>query len=137
LWGNKKNICFVVEQIAYFPLSNAYETLIRLILPEGILEYFELTDVRTSENGQLNIFLEEKNLPPAGYEQSQLESKGFLPETAIQDFPIRGHKVALCVRRRRWEVKQSSEIITRDWDLVRKGARMTTEFGTFLKGIFG
>jgi hypothetical protein len=126
-----------VEQIAYFPLSNAYETLIRLILPEGILEYFELTDVRTSENGQLNIFLEEKNLPPAGYEQSQLESKGFLPETAIQDFPIRGHKVALCVRRRRWEVKQSSEIITRDWDLVRKGARMTTEFGTFLKGIFG
>jgi hypothetical protein len=118
-------------------LSNAYETLIRLILPEGILEYFELTDVRTSENGQLNIFLEEKNLPPAGYEQSQLESKGFLPETAIQDFPIRGHKVALCVRRRRWEVKQSSEIITRDWDLVRKGARMTTEFGTFLKGIFG
>lgn len=137
MWGNKKNICFVVEQIAYFPLSNAYETLIRLILPEGILEYFELTDVRTSENGQLNIFLEEKNLPPAGYEQSQLESKGFLPETAIQDFPIRGHKVALCVRRRRWEVKQSSEIITRDWDLVRKGARMTTEFGTFLKGIFG
>lgn len=126
-----------MEQIAYFPLSNAYETLIRLILPEGILEYFELTDVRTSENGQLNIFLEEKNLPPAGYEQSQLESKGFLPETAIQDFPIRGHKVALCVRRRRWEVKQSSEIITRDWDLVRKGARMTTEFGTFLKGIFG
>lgn len=126
-----------MEQIAYFPLSNAYETLIRLILPEGILEYFELTDVRTSENGQLNIFLEEKNLRPAGYEQSQLESKGFLPETAIQDFPIRGHKVALCVRRRRWEVKQSSEIITRDWDLVRKGARMTTEFGTFLKGIFG
>ena len=118
-------------------MSAAYETLVRLILPEGVLEYFELMDVRSSESGQLNIYLEEKNQPPSGYEKPQLESKGFLPETAIQDFPIRGHKVALCIKRRRWEVKQSGEIITRDWNLVRKGARMTTEFGTFLKGIFG
>lgn len=118
-------------------MSSAYETLVRLILPEGLLEYFELTDVRPTENGQMNIYLEEKNLAPSGYDKSQLESKGFLPETAIQDFPIRGHKVTLCIKRRRWEVKASGEIITRDWDLVRKGARMTTEFGTFLKGIFG
>jgi len=118
-------------------LSHAYETLVRLILPEGLLDYFELMDVRPAENGQLNIYLEEKNLPPAGYEQSQLESKGFLPETAIQDFPIRGHKVALCIKRRRWEVKSTGGIITRDWKIVRKGARMTTEFGLFLKGIFG
>ncbi|MGF7077423.1 hypothetical protein ABIC84_005391, partial [Mucilaginibacter sp. 3215] len=60
-------------------MSAAYETLVRLILPEGLLEYFELTDVRSSENGQLNIYLEEKNLPPAGYDKQQLESKGFLP----------------------------------------------------------
>ncbi len=118
-------------------MTNAYETLVRLILPEGLLDYFELIAVRSSENGQLNIYLEERNLATAGYEKSQLESKGFLPDTAIQDFPIRGHKVAICVKRRRWEVKQSGEIITRDWQLVRKGARMTTEFGTFLKGIFG
>jgi hypothetical protein len=117
-------------------LSATYETLVRLILPEGVLEYFELTNVTQTETG-LNIYLEEKNLPPAGYEKEQLESKGFLPETSIQDFPIRGHKVTLCIKRRRWEVKQSGQIITRDWNLVRKGARMTTEFGTFLKGIFG
>ena len=117
-------------------LSNSYETLVRMILPEGILEYFELSHVSQSPGG-LNIYLEEKNLPPVGYEKAQLESKGFLPETSIQDFPIRGHKVALCIKRRRWEVKETGVIITRDWDLVRKGARMTTEFGTFLKGIFG
>ena len=118
-------------------MSTAYETLVRLILPEGLLDYFEFTDVRSSEPGHLNIYLEEKNLPPVGYDKAQLESKGFLPETAIQDFPIRGHKVALCIKRRRWEVRQSGQIITRDWNLVRKGARMTTEFGLFLKGIFG
>lgn len=128
---------FCVKQIISTVLSNAYETLIRLILPEGLLEYFELVNVVQGTEGQLNIYLEEKNLPPVGYEKSQLESKGYLPETAIQDFPIRGHKVALCIKRRRWEVKESGEIITRDWNLVRKGARMTTEFGLFLKGIFG
>lgn len=97
-------------------MSAAYQTLVRLILPEGLLDHFELTDVRPSERGQLNIYLEEKNLPPAGYQKAQVESKGFLPETAIQDFPIRGHKVALCFKRRRWEVRQSGDIITRDWD---------------------
>ena len=117
-------------------MSTPHATLVRLLLPEGILEYFELTDVAQTPIG-LNIHLEEKNIPPAGYQKEQLESKGFLPETAIQDFPIRGHKVALCIKRRRWEVKQGGQIITRDWNLVRKGARMTTEFGTFLKGIFG
>ena len=117
-------------------MSSTYETLVRLILPEGILEYFELTNVTQTETG-LNIYLEEKNIVPSGYENNRLESKGFLPETSIQDFPIRGHKVALCIKRRRWEVIQTGAIITRDWDLVRKGARMTTEFGLFLKGIFG
>lgn len=136
MWGNKKSICFALAKQIRMSLSTTYETLVRLILPEGILEYFELTHVTQTEAG-LNIYLEEKNIIPSGYENQRLESKGFLPETNIQDFPIRGHKVALCIKRRRWAVLESGEIITRDWQLVRKGARMTTEFGTFLKGIFG
>ena len=117
-------------------MQDAQQELIRLLLPEGILDYFELVNVTQSPQG-LNIYLEEKNIVPAGYENQRLESKGFLPETSIQDFPIRGHKVALCIKRRRWEVVETRVIITRDWKLVHKGARMTTEFGTFLKGIFG
>ena len=117
-------------------MQNAYETLVQLLLPQGILEFFELTNVTQSPTG-LNIFLKEKNIVPSEYKDQKLESKGFLPEVSIQDFPIRGQKVALCIKRRRWEVKQSGEIITRDWNLVRKGARMTTEFGLFLKDIFG
>ena len=117
-------------------MQDTYQTLVRLLLPEGLLDYFELTKVNRGDQG-LEISLEEKNLPPFGYEQQQLESKGFLPEVGIQDFPIRGQKVALCIKRRKWEVKSTGENITRDWNLVQKGARMTTEFGTFLKGIFG
>jgi hypothetical protein len=105
-------------------LSEAANTLISLLLPEGILDYFDLIKV-------------EKNLAPEGYQKSELESKGLLPETRIQDFPIRGQKVALCVKRRRWTVLKTGKIITRDWDIVIKGTRMTTEFGLFLKGLFG
>ena len=117
-------------------MQNAYETLIHLLLPQGILGFFELTNVIQSPIG-LNIYLEEKNIIPSEYKDQKLESKGFLPEVSIQDFPIRGQKVNLCIKRRRWEVRDTGAIITRDWDLVRKGARMTTEFGLFLKGIFG
>lgn len=117
-------------------MQDTYQTLVRLLLPEGILEYFELINVAHVE-GELNIYLEEKNIVPAGYENQRLESKGFLPEVSIQDFPIRGHKVALCIKRRRWVLTDTGAIITRDWNLVHKGTRMTTEFGVFLKGIFG
>ena len=117
-------------------MQNTYETLVSLLLPQGILEFFELTNVSQLPAG-LNIYLEEKNIIPSEYKDQKLESKGFLPEISIQDFPIRGQKVNLCIKRRRWEVKETGAIITRDWDLVRKGARMTTEFGAFLKGIFG
>jgi hypothetical protein len=117
-------------------LSEAANTLISLLLPEGILDYFDLIKVEKESTG-LNIYLEEKNLAPEGYQKSELESKGLLPETRIQDFPIRGQKVALCVKRRRWTVLKTGKIITRDWDIVIKGTRMTTEFGLFLKGLFG
>lgn len=117
-------------------MADAYHTLIGLLLPAGILEYFELTDVKQGSDG-LSLFLEEKNISPKEYENLPLESKGFFPQVNIQDFPIRGQKVALCVKRRRWVVISSGAIISRDWDLVQKGARMTTEFALFLKGIYG
>ena len=118
------------------PVENAYETLVRLLLPQGILDFFELTNVTQTDIG-LQLYLEEKNIVPSEYQEQKLESKGFLPEIMVQDFPIRGQKVNLHIKRRRWEVKDTGEIIARDWKLVSKGARITTEFGDFLKGIFG
>jgi hypothetical protein len=117
-------------------LNQVTDTLISFLLPEGILDYFELTKADKDSDG-FNIYLEEKNIAPSGYQKHELESKGFFPEIRIQDFPIRGHKVALCVKRRRWTVIKDGKIISRDWDLIIRGTRMTTEFGLFLKGIFG
>ena len=113
-------------------LNDSYQALVRILLPESVLEYFELTKVVEAIPG-LNIYLEEKNITPAEYKDEKLESKGFLPEIYIQDFPIRNQKVTLCIKRRRWEVKDSGEIVSRDWKVVQSGTRMTKEFADFLK----
>lgn len=113
-------------------MQESYLALVRFLLPEGILDYFELSKIVEGLTG-LNIYLEEKNLAPFEYQDQKLESKGFLPETYIQDFPIRNQKVMLCIKRRRWEVKDTGEIISRDWNVVQQGTRMTKEFADFLK----
>lgn len=117
-------------------MADNYQALISLLLPEGILEYFDIVNLESDKSG-LSIYLDEKNLPPSGYTAAELEFKGFLAEVRLQDFPIRGKKAFFCIRRRRWEVKSSSELISRDWKLVQSGTRMTQEFAAFLKGIFG
>jgi len=60
-----------------------------------------------------------------------------LAEIEVQDFPVRGKKLYLHIKRRRWEVQSNGTIVSRDWRLVQSGTRMTAEFAVFLKGIFG
>ena len=113
----------------------SYQALVRFLLPEGILDYFDLSNVVETRTG-LHIYLDEKNLPPAEYNDQKLESKGFLPEIAVQDFPIRNQRVTLYIKRRRWEVKKTGAIISRAWNGVQQGTRMTKEFAAFLKEVY-
>jgi hypothetical protein len=103
-----------------------------MLLPAGLLDYFDLVKIEQKEE-DLSLYLEEKNLAPNGYENVKLESKGFMPEIAVQDFPIRNNKVMLYIKRRRWLVIESGEMIKRDWDIVQKGTRITKDLGAFLK----
>jgi hypothetical protein len=66
--------------------------LIKLLLPEIIVEYFELTSYkrRWTPPPLLKV-----NSIPKEYRQSKLSSKGSLNEITVQDFPIRGHQVYL------------------------------------------
>ena len=109
----------------------ALKDLMGYLLPAGTLEYFELVNVLKDKEG-LVLFLEEKNQIPQEYQDQKFHSKGFYPEVRVQDFPIREHKVMLSIRRRRWEDPQTGAIVSRDWDLVMKGTRLTKEFAAFL-----
>jgi hypothetical protein len=113
-----------------------FNTLIRFILPKEIFDYFEIIDIQIIEN-EVHVHLDELDIKPEGFEKEKLTSKGFHPEAIIQDFPLRDKPMFLHVRRRRWLIESSGKVISRDWDTVAKGTRLTKDFATFLKGIFG
>ena len=107
----------------------------RLLLPEGTFDYFNISDVKESST-EIIIYLEEKNEVPREYSESKVESKGFYDPIVVQDFPIRGKKVFLNIRRRRWIVKDEGRYVSRNWKLVAQGSRMTHEFASFLKELY-
>ena len=89
----------------------------RLLLPEGTLDYFIISDVKESST-DIIIFLEEKNEVPSEYSNMKVESKGFYDPVVVQDFPIRGKKLFLNIRRRRWIVKDDGRYVSRNWKLA-------------------
>lgn len=115
-------------------MHESFNSLMPLIIPEGVSEYFELSHYAKTEN-RLDIFLVERNIPPVEYESSKLLSKGFYDAIEIQDFPIRGMAVYLNIKRRRWLNTQSNKSVHRNWETVAKGTRITTDFAAFLKAI--
>ncbi len=116
--------------------SAADKNFLDLILPQGILAYFLLTDF-TSSTSEISLYLEEKNTIPEEYGSDKLISKGFFDEITVQDFPLRGKAVYLHIRRRRWLNQTTGTVVFRDWNMVAQGTRMTTEFASFLKAISG
>ena len=66
----------------------------RLLLPEGILDYFIISDVKENSS-EIVIYLEEKNEVPSEYSNIKVESKGFYAPVVVQDFPIRGKTLFL------------------------------------------
>ncbi len=108
------------------------EDIIKLLLPEGLQEYFEITKIENNPENY-NIYLEEKNIPPVEYQNSKLLSKGFYESITIQDFPLRGKACYFVVKRRRWTDLFTGDIVARDWNTVAVGTRFTKEFAAFLK----
>ena len=115
-------------------MQDSYSELIKLLLPEIIVEYFELTSYKKGDE-VLHIYLKEINSIPKEFRQNRLSSKGFFDEITVQDFPIRGHQVYLHIIRRRWLNEDTGQVVFRDWNLVADGTRVTQEFASFLKEI--
>lgn len=113
-------------------MNDSYKSLIELILPNSVEEYFELLRVNKS-NDTIDIYLKELNKTPEEFAANKLTSKGFFKEVTIQDFPIRGFQVYLHITRRRWLNEDTGKVVFRDWGLVAQGTRITKDFADFLK----
>jgi hypothetical protein len=98
-----------------------------------VVKFFKLGNLDTKKM-EFELHLDERNDLPPGYSKDDYESKGFLPSTRVQDFPIRGKAVYLIIRRRRWLLKQTGKEITNDYSFIAEGSRLTKEISIFLKG---
>jgi hypothetical protein len=117
------------------PNEDLLKGLIRYVLPQEIVDYFDLVDLQESVE-TLHFYLEEVNVMPEEYRGLSLSSNGFYEESTIKDFPLRDKKVVLHIRRRRW-IDESGKSYSRQWELVAKGTRYSKEFAYFLKEAFG
>jgi hypothetical protein len=114
-------------------------SLLQEFLPELLLEHFSIVSFYKLGNletkkMEFEIHLDEKNELPSGCIKEDYESKGFLPGTKIQDFPIRGQAVYLVIRRRRWRHKLTKKEVSNDYSLIAEGSRLTKDISDFLKG---
>jgi len=117
--------------------------LLEMILPEGILNDFEVTGFEKGNsdkyiyNKTLIIYLEEKKIIPSQYKTHIYKASGFMEARLIEDYPIRNMTVTLSVKRRRWDVLVDEETIkvTRDLSILAQSTRMSDEYAAFLKEI--
>lgn len=125
--------------------SSIYESLASILLPEGILAIFEVTNFEEERTGTLaetgleiriiHIYLDERDL--RDQEWHDLVPNGFTESRSINDFPIRDRKVVLHVRRRRWLNIDGTSVILQHESLTAEGTSYSTEFAVVLKKIFG
>lgn len=104
-----------------------------LLLPSGLLNDFEVVFVEESDRSII-VHLDEKNIIPEEYKDCKVISKGFFLPSGIDDFPVRGKRLILHIRRRRWLNPDTGKPIMRNWELAMRGTRLTEEFASFLKG---
>ncbi|MFB3390302.1 transposase [Flavobacterium sp. LAR06] len=97
-------------------MQDSFIDLLKLLLPEIIVDYFQLTSYK-KEDEMLHLYLKEINSIPKEYRASKLSSKGFFEEITVQDFRIRGHQVYLHISRRRWLNEDTGKVVLRDFNI--------------------
>lgn len=108
-----------------------------LIFPQDIFEWFDLTGGK-SDGTTTRITFVEKDIPPL---TSENQSKKIIArkfhDITISDFPLRGKKVLLTLRRRYWKIEGQKEYLKRDIRLTFPGTQLEKKFAIFLKAYRG
>lgn len=109
--------------------------LLWAILPEGLEVFFELQKFEKDEN-KFRITLVEKNIIPSDLPNEYRGKKiinTVLDDIIIDDFPIRGRKGEIVLKRRSWKFEGVNTLLKRNIQLCAKGTKLEKEFADFLK----
>ncbi len=109
--------------------------MFELIFPEGLFDWFELTDGKSDEQ-QVSFTLTEKDLPPLSNPHPAIMARKF-HDVTITDFPLRGKRTLLTFRRRYWKLEGQAEYLKGDIPLCCPGTQLEKAFADFLKAASG
>ena len=123
--------------------TKLYEHYLSYFLPEGMLDFFELTWMETEslpakERMKGIVYTGILHIHPDGRdnrkeERQGLRPNGFTEPTTVSDFPVRDRRVELHIRRRRWHTPDGKSLILDIAPPVAKGTRYSVAFAGFLK----
>jgi hypothetical protein len=111
------------------------EELVWAMLPEGLEEYFDLESfTKTAEIFRITLIEKNtvpENLPPEYRRKRIVDSS--LDQFTLNDFPIRGRKGEIVLKRRSWKFEGIDKWLRRELNLCSEGTKLEKEFAVFLK----
>ncbi len=113
------------------PCMELTKDMFELIFPQGLFAWFELTSGRSDEE-QVYFTLTEKDIPPLSNPHHMIVARKF-HDITMTDFPLRGKRTRLTLRRRYWKLEGQDEYLTRDIPLCFPGTHLEQAFADFLK----
>ena len=113
--------------------------LLWAMLPEGLEEFFDLTEFK-KDGSRFRIVLTEKNTVPSDIPMEYRGKKIInttLDNFFLDDFPIRGRKAEILLKRRSWKFEGIKRMFRRGIPLCAPGTKLEKEFADFLKEMGG
>ena len=108
LWDKKHTFAVKTDCIE----KNPYIELAECLLPEDMVEYFEVVKVeKTAET--LDVTLKERDDGIDGYEAGQLRPNGLYEEGVAGNNLVRGRKMSFHVKHRRWVEIETGKSVSR------------------------
>ena len=107
------------------------------MLPKGLDIFFDLDDYEKTQN-KFRLVLKEKGTIPRNLPRKYNGKKIIdttLNNITIDDFPIRGRKGEIVLKRRSWKFEGIDQWFKQDIKLCAEGTKLEVEFADFLKGL--
>jgi len=109
--------------------------LLEILIPSEILASFELQQVIENDQEILFDLLEKESCIPESLKGKEVVLNGYMADTTLQSFPLKGKQCYIHLRRRRWKERGSNDTkgSFNEYEFTAPGTMATKSYGAFLK----
>jgi hypothetical protein len=116
------------------PVEQMYETISRILVPENILNDFDIYDAQESKSRWVIDMHEKPNrIPETLQSYTDVVLDGYCEPIEILSHSFVCKPIYLRIYRRRYKRSNRDEHFSNEYDLTLKGVKMVPELGIFLK----